>query len=72
MYGDDGTGTANPNDLTGMANVEVADTYKMLFKRNAKDSFGGPPKLDAQVMAVALATYATREGWRAWPMTRLR
>jgi hypothetical protein len=33
----------------------------MLFKRNAKTSPGGPPKLDAQVMATALATFATKE-----------
>jgi hypothetical protein len=44
-------------------NVDVADTYKMLFKRNAKTSPGGPPKLDAQVMAVALASYLTKESF---------
>ncbi len=42
-------------------NADVTDTYKVLFKRNAKTSPGGPPKLDAQVIAVALATYVTRE-----------
>jgi hypothetical protein len=44
-----------------MTNADVADTYKVLFKRNAKTSPGGPPKLDAQVLAVALATYVTKE-----------
>jgi hypothetical protein len=42
-------------------NTDVADTYKLLFKRNGKTSPGGPPKLDAQVMAVAMATYLTKE-----------
>jgi len=43
-------------------NVEVATLYRDLFKRNARTSPGGPPKLDAQVLAVALATYVTKEG----------
>ena len=37
----------------GMDNIDVADTFKQLFKRNASNSPGGPPKLDAQVMATA-------------------
>jgi len=45
----------------GMDNTDVAGTYKQLFKRNGKTSPGGPPKLDAQVMAVAMATYLTKE-----------
>jgi hypothetical protein len=45
----------------GMDNTDVADTYRQLFKRNAKTSPGGPPKLDAQVLAVAMATYLTKE-----------
>ena len=32
-----------------------------LFKRNGKTSPGGPPKLDAQVMAVAMASYITKQ-----------
>ncbi len=67
MYGDDGTGFS-PLDTNrdGMvANHEVAKTYQMLFKRNAKTSPGGPPKLDAQVMAVALATYVTKRSFVA-------
>ena len=56
-------GTAVVHEDTGeyMTNAEVADLYKQLFKRNAKTSPGGPPKLDAQVMAVALATYVSKE-----------
>ena len=42
-------------------NADVAGTYKLLFKRNGKTSPGGPPKVDAQVMAVAMATYLTKE-----------
>ncbi len=45
----------------GTENTDVAITYQGLFKRNGKTSPGGPPKLDAQVMAVALATYVTKE-----------
>ena len=40
-------------------NDEVASMYKQLFKLNGKTSPGGPPKLDAQVLAVALAAYVT-------------
>jgi len=47
--------------LAGMANHEIAAMYQQLFKRNAKTSPGGPPKLDAQVMGVALATFITKE-----------
>jgi hypothetical protein len=36
-----------------------------LFKRNNKTSPGGPPKLDAQVLGVAFATYVTRESYVA-------
>ena len=43
-----------------VTNAEVASVYQTLFKRNAKTSPGGPPKLDAQVMAVALATFLTK------------
>lgn len=46
-----------------MTNVEVADFYQDLFKRNARTSPGGPPKLDAQVMATALATYVTKQSF---------
>lgn len=49
--------------LQGKTNAEVADIYTQLFKRNAKTSPGGPPKLDAQVLAVALATYVTRQAF---------
>jgi uncharacterized delta-60 repeat protein len=59
MYG----ASAGANDLTGMTNVEVADFYSDLFRRTKKEAeqlgLGGPVKVDAQVMAVALATYVT-------------
>jgi len=35
MYGNDGVGPANANDLTGMTNAEVADFYSDLFRRKA-------------------------------------
>jgi hypothetical protein len=57
MYGN-GAGTSN---LSGMSNAAIADVYTSLFKRNGKTTPGGPPKLDAQVLAVALAVYATNE-----------
>jgi hypothetical protein len=48
--------------LDGHTNSEVASRYQSLFKRNAKTApGGGPPKLDAQVMALAIATYVTSE-----------
>jgi hypothetical protein len=40
----------------------VADFYSTLFKRNGQTSPGGPPKVDAQVMATALAVYVTNQG----------
>ena len=53
---------AGANNLAGMNNAEVSQFYKDLFRRNKKTATGGgPPKMDAQVMAVALATYATNE-----------
>jgi hypothetical protein len=56
MYG----ASAGPNNLTGMSNAEVAEFYKTLFKRNGKTAAGsGPPKVDAQILAVALAVYVT-------------
>jgi hypothetical protein len=63
MYGDDGVGAANANNLTGMTNSQVANFYSDLFRRKKKEAeqlgLGGPVKMDAQVMAVALATYVT-------------
>jgi hypothetical protein len=57
MYG----ASAGANRLAGMTNGQVAELYTSLFKRNGKTSPGGPPKLDAQVMAVALAVYVTNQ-----------
>jgi hypothetical protein len=49
--------------LTESTNEQVAAYYQSLFKRNAKTAAGGgPPKLDAQAMALALSAYVTHEG----------
>ncbi len=45
--------------LAGQTNAQVASHYKSLFGLNGKTAPGGPPKTDAQVMATALAVYAT-------------
>jgi hypothetical protein len=45
--------------LAGMTNTQVAEHYKTLFARTAKTAPGGPPKVDAQIMATALAVYVT-------------
>lgn len=47
--------------LDGLSNAQVAAHYKTLFGRNGQSSPGGPPKVDAQVMATALAVYVTNE-----------
>jgi hypothetical protein len=47
--------------LAGQTNAEVADLYTKLFKRTAHTAPGGPPKLDAQVMATSLAAYVTTQ-----------
>ena len=56
---------AEANDLTGFSNDQVADFYTDLFRRKKRESvmmgLGGPAKVDAQTMAVALATYVTNE-----------
>jgi hypothetical protein len=39
----------------------VAAVYVTLFKRSAQTAPGGPPKLDAQVLATALAVYVTNQ-----------
>ena len=52
---------AGANNLFGMSNGDVANLYTSLFKRTTKTGLGGPPKLDAQVMATALAVYVTNE-----------
>ena len=48
MYGVE----AGANSLAGKTNLQVAAVYETIFKRNGKGSSGGPPKLDAQVLAV--------------------
>jgi hypothetical protein len=47
--------------LDGKANTDVAAFYKTLFARTARTTPGGPPKVDAQVMATALAVYVTNQ-----------
>ena len=56
--------TTFPNmyaNLNGETNTQVAAFYKTLFARTARTAPGGPPKVDAQVMATALAVYVTNE-----------
>lgn len=55
---------AGNNNLAGRTNAQVAAFYQSLFKRNGKDA-EGPPKLDAQVLAVAFAVYVTNENLAA-------
>ncbi|HZI51548.1 MAG TPA: Ig-like domain-containing protein, partial [Terriglobia bacterium] len=54
---------AGASDLTGKTNVEVADFYSRSFARTKKEmiqaGLGGPVKMEAQVLAVALAVYVT-------------
>ena len=58
MYG----ASAGANNLAGKTNAEVAAFYKTLFARTASTAAGGgPPKMDAQVMATALAVYVTNQ-----------
>ena len=50
--------TSFPNmyaSLDGMTNAGVAAYYKGLFARTSQTAPGGPPKVDCQVMATALA-----------------
>jgi hypothetical protein len=67
MYGDNAayhaaSGGDQDMNLAGKTNAEIAEIFQYLHKRNKKTSVaGGPPKVDAQVMAVALATYVTSE-----------
>ncbi len=61
MYG----ASAGPKDLTDASNDDVADFYSDLFRRKKREAeqmgLGGPTKVDAQIMAVAFATYVTNE-----------
>jgi hypothetical protein len=52
-------GGALETSLAGRTNSQIAALYQDLFKRNGRTSPGGPPKLDAQVLALALAVYVT-------------
>src|SRR5207253_2891136 len=47
--------------LDGVTNAGVAAFYKGLFARTAQTAPGGPPKVDAQVLATALAVYVTNQ-----------
>src|SRR5438876_2545773 len=44
-----------------MTNTGVAAFYKQLFARTAQTAPAGPPKVDAQIMATALAVYVTNQ-----------
>jgi uncharacterized delta-60 repeat protein len=56
MYG----ANTGANNLAGMTNLQVSDFYESVFKRNKKTAAGGgPPKVDAQVLATAFAIYVT-------------
>ncbi len=56
MYG----ASAGANNMTGWTNAQVAAFYTTVFNRNARTAAGGgPPKVDAQVLATAIAVYAT-------------
>jgi len=57
---------AGENDLTGLTNAEVARFYRKIFRAKKcgrwwRRKFKGPRKLDAQVMALAFATYVTNQ-----------
>jgi hypothetical protein len=53
---------AGANNLAGRTNAQVAAFYKTLFARTAHTAAGGgPAKVDAQVMATALAVYVTNQ-----------
>jgi hypothetical protein len=52
---------AGANDLAGKSNTEVANFMTALFNRTSQSAPPGPPKLDAQVLAAALAVYVTNE-----------
>jgi hypothetical protein len=47
--------------LDGLTNAGIAAYYKTLFARNSQTAPGGPPKMDCQVMASALAVYVTNQ-----------
>lgn len=61
MYG----ANAGANNLAGKTNADVAGYYSDLFRRKKKEAeqlgLGGPTKVDAQVIAVAFATYVTNQ-----------
>jgi hypothetical protein len=51
---------AGVNNLVGKTNAEVAGYYQLLFSRTGSTAEGGgPPKMEAQVLATALAVYVT-------------
>jgi virginiamycin B lyase len=52
---------AGTHNLAGMSNTQVADFVTALFSQTASSAPPGPPKLDAQVLAVALSAYVTNQ-----------
>ena len=57
------TGADRDMNLAGRSDAYIAETFAYLHQRNKKTMIenGGVPKVDAQVLAVALAMYATSE-----------
>jgi len=55
-------------NLAGMTNNQVADYYRNLF--SAKSTVRGPAKVNCQVMATALAVYATNSSLAGTAATR--
>lgn len=54
-----GAAAGDDHNLDGKSNDQIAEFFRGLFKRT--DSPGGPPKLDAQALAVAFAVYVTNQ-----------
>jgi autotransporter-associated beta strand protein len=68
MYGegaryDAASGEGRDMNLADKTDLYIAETFVYLHQRNKKTMIenGGVPKIDAQVLALALATYATSE-----------
>ena len=68
MYGtealyDASTGADRDMNLAGKSDAYIAETFVYLHQRNKKTMIenGGVPKVDAQVLAAALAVYVTSE-----------
>ncbi|MDH3584080.1 MAG: hypothetical protein OER86_07685, partial [Phycisphaerae bacterium] len=50
------------NNLSGLTNENLAAYFKSLYKRSKRTTVGGgPPRLEAQLLATALSAYVTTE-----------